>query len=83
MNDIPKLEDLLQLNFFCMILISLTENSLAKLLVEVFKKTTKVSNFYVTTITFARSTTSKRFSKLSDAVLVTRSFQRLVIQKEI
>ena len=44
--------------FFCMILISMTENSIVSWLVDVFKIITKVSNFYVTTNTFATSTTS-------------------------
>ena len=37
-------------------LISLTQKSLVNLVVEVFKKMTKVPKFYVTTIMFATST---------------------------
>ena len=37
---------------------------------------TKVSSFYVTIIAFATSATSARYSKLSDAVLVTRFFSK-------
>ena len=50
---------------FCTVLISLTENSLLSLLLEVFKSMTKVSNFYVTTITFATSITKVQHQKLS------------------
>ena len=57
--------------FSFMILILLTEDSLVSFLIEVFRNKTKVSNFCVTTITFATSTTSTRYSKLSDAVIVT------------
>ena len=63
MNEIPKVEDLLQLSLFHMINISLTKNSMLNLLVEVFRKMTKVSSFYVTTTTFVTSTTSTQYSK--------------------
>ena len=45
MNDNPNFEDILQLTIFCRILISLMENSLVNLLVEVFRNMSKVSNF--------------------------------------
>ena len=66
------------ISIFFMLLIPLTEISMVNLLVDVIKTITKMSSFYVTTITFATSTTSKPYSKLSDAVPVTRFFQRLV-----
>ena len=64
---------------FYTISISLTENSWVNLVVEVTKNMTKVWSFFIRTITFSTSTTSRRYSKLSDAVLLTRSFQKLAI----
>ena len=66
--------------FFRLILISVMENSLVSLLVGEFNNVTKVSTFYVTRIRIPASATPTQSSKFFDAVLVTQSFERLVIQ---
>ena len=63
---------------FSISLVSLSENSMMSLLVEVFKSMTKESNLYVATITFNSSRSSINDSKLSHAVLVKHFFQRLL-----
>ena len=65
--------------FFLLILISVADNSLVSLLVGEFNNVTKVSTFYITTITFPTSATPTQLSKVFDAILVTQSFQWLVI----
>ena len=78
MNDIPKVEDLLPLNIFPDDIVFVDEELLDEL-VNCFKNMTKVPSLYVKTITFATSTTSMRYSMFSDAALVKRSLQRLVV----
>ena len=79
-TDIPKVEDLLQLN------ILLYDNDFVdgELIGELARRSMKkVSNFYTTTITFATSTTSTHCLKPSVAAHVTESFQRLEIWSDI
>ena len=83
MTDIPKVEELLQLNSSFMKLILWMENWLVSSVEEVFKSMKKVSRLYVTTITFATSTTSTHCPKPSNVLRVTHSSQGRGIWNDI
>ena len=58
MNDFAKVEDLLQLNNFSYDIDFVDGELIVELVCRTIQKKTAVSSFYVTTITFARPTTS-------------------------
>ena len=83
LNDIPKDEDLLQLNIFFYDIDFVDGELIGEVDEEVFKSMKKVSSFYATTITFATSTTSTHCSKRSGVLRVTRVSQRRGIWNDI
>ena len=83
LNDIPKVEDLLQLNIFLFDIDFVDGELTGEVDEEVFKSMEKVSSFYATTITFATSTTSTHCSKRSGVLRVTRFSQRRGIWNDI
>ena len=56
MTDIPKAEEMLQLNIFLHDIDFMDGELIGQLEREVFKSLKRASNFYVTTITFVKST---------------------------
>ena len=60
LNDIPKVEDLLQLNFFLYDIDFVDGELIGELCRRSIQKYEKVSSFYASTITFATSTTSSQ-----------------------
>ena len=78
-NALPKNEELLQLNVVLHNIDFVNGKLNGELVRRSIQKYAEVSSFRVTTITFATSTTSTRCSERSDAVIVTRFSQRLVI----
>ena len=82
LNDIPKNEDIFHLNiFFTKCCFPSWTTYLLNLLVEVIRNTTKVSSFYVTTITLATSATLTQNSNLSVAISVTHFFKKWQTRK--
>ena len=75
-TDIPKVEDLLQLNIFLYDIDFVDGELSGELARKVFKSLKRSSNFYDTTITFATSTTSTHCSKPSGVLRVTNFSQR-------
>ena len=75
MNDIPKVEELLQLKVFLYDIDFVDGELVGELALWSIQKYNKVSSFYVTTITVVTSTTSTRgfIKKLSEALLVRNS----------
>ena len=76
MTDIPKVEDLLQLNIFFYDIDFVDGELFGELARRSLKSMKKESSFYATTITFATSTTSTQCLKLSGVLRVTQFFQR-------
>ena len=75
MTDIPKVEDLLQLNIFLYDIDFVDGELIWELARKSIQNIEKVSNFYVATITFATSTTSTHCLKPSGVLRVKHSFE--------
>ena len=76
LNDIPKVEDLLQLNIFLFDIDFVDGELIGELCPRNIRIMIKVPNFYAITITFAMSTTSTHCSKPSFVLRVTHFSQR-------
>ena len=83
LNDIPKIENLLQLNIFLYDIDFVDGDLIGKLARRSFQKYEKNSNFYTTTITFATSTTSTQCLKPSGVQRKTHFSQRRGIWNDI
>ena len=83
LKDIPKAEDLLQLNILIYDIDFLDGELIEKLARRSIQKYEKKSNFYATTIKFATSTTSKHCLKPSGVQRVTHLSQRWRIWNKI
>ena len=77
LNDIPKVEDSLQLNIFLYDIDFVDGELIGELCRRIFKRMKNSSSSYTTTITFATSTTSMHCSKLSGVLRVAHFTQRL------
>ena len=76
MTDIPKVEEMLQLNIFLYDLDFVDGELIGELARRSIQTLEKASNFYATTITFATSTTSMHCSKRSGVLSVTHFSRR-------
>ena len=76
LHDIPKIEDLLQLNVFLYDIDFVDEEPIGELCRRSIQKYEKTSNFYAKTITSATSLISRPCSKPSGVLRVTHFSQR-------
>ena len=83
MTDIPKVEEMLQLNHLLYDIDFVDGKLIGELARRIIQKLEKLSNFYATTITFATSTTSTHCSKTSGVLRVTHFSQRRGIWDDI
>ena len=78
MNEILKVEDILLPKIFVHDFEFVDETLISDLDPRKYQNIRKVSIFYVSTITFAKSATSTHCSKLFDVVVVASFLQKLV-----